>query len=51
MAENKETSIGKQNRTGSYKNVFKMKCIFDERGESLEHVVEKAFGAYCNKRI
>lgn len=33
------------------KNEFKINLIFDEKGEELEKIVERAFGNYCLKRI
>lgn len=33
------------------KNNFKINIIFNERGEKLEKVIERAFGNYCKNRI
>ena len=32
------------------KNVFKIKCIFNERGENINKTIEKAFENYCRKK-
>jgi len=32
------------------KNVFKINCIFDEKGADLESVIERAFGTYYDRR-
>ena len=53
MTEDKRTidkETKKQIHPRNNRNVFKMKCIFDERGESLENVIERAFGNYCSRR-
>ena len=31
------------------KNDFKINIIFNEKGETLEKVIERAFGKYCLK--
>ena len=33
------------------KNDFKINLIFNEKGEKLEKVIEKAFGHYCRNKI
>lgn len=33
------------------KNEFKINIIFNEKGESLDKIVERAFGNYCQKKI
>ena len=33
------------------KNEFKINIIFNEKGEELEKVIERAFGNYCLKKI
>lgn len=33
------------------KNEFKINIIFNEKGEELEKIIERAFGNYCQKRI
>lgn len=33
------------------KNEFKFNAIFNNNGESLEKIIERAFGIYCIKRI
>lgn len=33
------------------KNDFKINLIFNEKGEELEKVIERAFGNYCQKKI
>ncbi len=33
------------------KNDFKINFIFNEKGEGLEKVIERAFGNYCQKKI
>lgn len=33
------------------KNEFKINIIFNEKGEKLEQVIERAFGNYCQKKI
>ena len=32
------------------KNAFKINIIFNERGEALERIIERAFGNYVLKR-
>lgn len=32
------------------KNDFKIKLIFNEKGETLETIIERAFGNYCLKK-
>ena len=32
------------------KNDFKINFIFNEKGETLERIVERAFGNYCLKK-
>lgn len=31
-------------------NEFKFNMIFNNNGETLERIIERAFGNYCNKR-
>ena len=33
------------------KNDFKINIIFNEKGETLEKIMERAFGNYCMKKI
>ena len=33
------------------RNDFKINVIFNEKGEALEKVIERAFGNYCIKKI
>ena len=33
------------------KNNFKINIIFNEKGETLERIIERAFGNYCMKKI
>jgi len=54
MTEEKQiinTEVTKRVRPKNNINTFKIKCRFNERGDNLESVIEKAFGSYCNKRI
>lgn len=32
------------------KNDFKINIIFNEKGETLERIIERAFGNYCLKK-
>ena len=32
------------------KNDFKVNMIFNEKGEALERIIERAFGNYCLKK-
>ena len=32
------------------RNEFKFNIIFNEKGETLEKVIERAFGNYCQKK-
>ena len=32
------------------KNDFKIKIIFNEKGETLDRIIERAFGNYCLKK-
>lgn len=32
------------------KNDFKVNIIFNEKGEALERIIERAFGNYCMKK-
>lgn len=32
------------------KNYFKVNMIFNEKGEALERIIERAFGNYCLKK-
>jgi hypothetical protein len=32
------------------KNNFKINIIFNEKGETLEQIVERAFGNYCKNK-
>ena len=54
MTEEKQivnTEIKKRVRPKNNIDTFKIKCRFNERADSLENVIEKAFGSYCSKRI
>ena len=51
MTEDKQTINKEVKKQVPSKNVFKMNCVFNEQGESLEHIVERAFSNYCSKRI
>ena len=54
MTEDKRiinVEVNKRSDVKNNKNVFKMKCIFDEKGAELESVIERAFGNYCNQRM
>lgn len=33
------------------RNEFKFNIIFNEKGETLERIIERAFGNYCQKKI
>ncbi len=33
------------------RNDFKINIIFNEKGEKLEKVIERAFGNYCKNKI
>ncbi len=33
------------------KHDFKINIIFNEKGEKLEKIIERAFGNYCKKKI
>ena len=33
------------------KNDFKINIIFNEKGEKLEKIIERAFGNYCKNKI
>ena len=33
------------------KNEFKFNIIFNEKGEELENIIERAFGNYCMEKI
>ena len=33
------------------KNDFKINIIFNEKGEELQKIIERAFGNYCQKKI
>lgn len=33
-----------------YKKNFKINIIFNEKGEALEKIIERAFGNYCLKK-
>ena len=44
MQEKKE-----EKREYKKKNDFKINIIFNEKGEKLEKVIERAFGNYCLK--
>ena len=47
----KETSNDICKRKYKKKNDFKINIIFNEKGETLERIIERAFGDYCMKRI
>lgn len=40
-----------ENRKYKKKNEFEFNIIFNKNGETLEKIVERAFGNYCLKRI
>ena len=40
-----------KNKKYKKKNDFKINIIFNEKGESLDKIVERAFGNYCQKKI
>lgn len=40
----------KEKKKYKKKNNFKIKIIFNEKGEALERIVERAFGNYVVKR-
>lgn len=33
------------------KNDFKFNIIFNEKGETLDRIIERAFGNYCQEKI
>lgn len=33
------------------KNDFKINLIFNEKGEKIEKIIERAFGNYCKSKI
>ena len=33
------------------KNDFKINIIFNDKGEALEKIIERAFGNYCKNKI
>ncbi len=33
------------------KNDFKVNIVFNEKGEALEKIIERAFGNYCKNKI
>ena len=39
-----------EKRKDKKKNEFKFNIIFNNNGEALERIVERAFGNYCLKR-
>ena len=41
----------KEKKKYNKKNEFKINMIFNEKGETLERIVERAFGNYCQKKI
>jgi len=41
----------KQVRHKNSINTFKIKCRFNEQADSLENVIEKAFGSYVGARV
>lgn len=45
LGENKEKKEYKK------KNDFKINIIFNEKGEELEKIVERAFGNYCQEKV
>ena len=54
MTEDKQIikeEIKRKVRPTNNRNVFRMKCIFDERGDNLENIIERAFGNYCSRKI
>ena len=51
MMETKKTIKPETKNQIHSKNIFKIKCMFNEQGDNLENIVERAFGNYCSKRI
>ena len=47
----KETSNDICKRKYKKRNDFKINVIFNEKGEALDKVIERAFGNYCIKKI
>ncbi len=47
----KETSNNICKRKYKKRNDFKINIIFNEKGETLERIIERAFGNYCMKKI
>lgn len=41
----------KEKKTYKKKNNFKINLFFNEKGEKLETIIERAFGNYCAKNI
>ena len=41
----------KEKKKYKKKNNFKINIIFNEKGEKLEKVIERAFGNYCKNKI
>ena len=33
------------------KNIFKIKCMFNEQGDNLENIIERAFGNHCKFKL
>lgn len=52
-SEGEDTMQEEKTKKREYKkkNNFKINIIFNERGEKLEKVIERAFGNYCKNRI
>ena len=40
----------KEKKKYKKKNNFKINIIFNEKGEALEKIIERAFGNYCLKK-
>lgn len=40
----------KEKKKYKKKNDFKINIIFNEKGQSLDKIVERAFGNYCQKK-
>ena len=47
----KEWGYWKKKKKYKKKNEFKINVFFNEKGEALEKVVERAFGNYCLKTV
>ena len=40
-----------QKRSYKKKNEFKINLFYNDKGESLERVIERAFKTYCSKNL